>query len=147
MKKESQSFSFSHWKPKQRSGHNQAFPPTLPLCSILTLSILHQHGLESSAITEINFWRGSILLSCVTCCYRTEGGWLWYLAGMFFSLSPASGQHKSPHLPLHQCQSSLQQVQEPPCKYNAIRVHQSVSPANQRGRRLRLHQRQFYWRL
>lgn len=61
--------------------------------------------------------------------------------------SVAFGQHKGPHVTLHQCQPSLQQVQEPAGQHHAIRVNTSMSAAHQRGRGIRLHQRQLHRRV
>lgn len=58
------------------------------------------------------------------------------------SLSLVAGQLQGPHIPLHQCQPALQQVQEPPGEHHALRTDPCVSATHPRRGGLRLHQRQ-----
>lgn len=48
------------------------------------------------------------------------------------SLSLAAGQLQGPHIPLHQRQPALQQVQEPPGEHHALRTDPCVSAAHPR---------------
>jgi len=60
---------------------------------------------------------------------------------LFLPLSTlASGQLQSPYITLHQCQSPLQQVQESAGQHHALRDYTCLPSANQRPRRIWLHQ-------
>lgn len=86
-------------------------------------------------------------------CVRKRIRFQSSLSTLVFTLLPppppsvAFGQHEGPHVTLHQCQPSLQQVQEPAGQHHAIRVNTSMSAAHQRGRGIRLHQRQLHRRV
>lgn len=69
---------------------------------------------------------------------------LWWCEDILIAPFIETGQLQSTHLPVHQRQPAMQQIQKPTCQHHAIRVKPSVSAAHQRSGGIRLHKCQLY---